>query len=68
MYRLGPFRFEARMIERASPFSFGLELQIQTCYAGDLIVLKLFGGRALDLRYAEGVHRRSGSAFPAGQT
>ncbi len=43
------------MIRRASPFSFGPGLDIRTCSAEDLVVLKLFASRPLDIRDAEGV-------------
>lgn len=52
---LGALPFEERLVSRASPFSFGPGLEIRTCSAEDLIVLKLFASRALDVRDAEGV-------------
>jgi len=52
---LGALPFEERVISRASLFSFGPGLDIRTCSAEDLIVLKLFASRPLDIRDAEGV-------------
>jgi len=52
---LGALAFEERVISRASLFSFGPGLDIRTCSAEDLIVLKLFASRPLDIRDAEGV-------------
>ncbi len=55
---LGALPFEEKVIERSSPFEFdGIELR--TCSAEDLIVMKLFASRALDLRDAEGVAIRN---------
>ena len=52
---LGALPFEERVVSRATPFSFGPGLDIRTCSAEDLIVLKLFASRPLDVRDAEGV-------------
>jgi hypothetical protein len=52
---LGALPFEERVISRATLFSFGPRLDIRTCSAEDLIVLKLFASRPLDIRDAEGV-------------
>jgi hypothetical protein len=52
---LGALPFEERVISRATLFSFGSGLDIRTCSAEDLIVLKLFASRPLDIRDAEGV-------------
>ena len=55
---LGALSFEEKVIERASIFGFdGVELR--TCSAEDLIVMKLFASRALDLRDAEGIAIRN---------
>ena len=48
------------MVRRATFFSFGPGLDIRTCSAEDLIVLKLFASRPLDIRDAEGVVNRHG--------
>ena len=52
---LGGLAFEERLAARASDFSFGPGLDIRTCSAEDLVVLKLFASRPLDIRDAEGV-------------
>jgi hypothetical protein len=46
---LGALSFEESMVQRATPFSFGPGLDIRTCSAEDLIVLKLFASRPLDI-------------------
>lgn len=58
---LGALPYEALLVERATPFTFAPGLELRTCSAEDLIVLKLFAGRALDIRDAEGVAIRSGN-------
>lgn len=52
---LGALPFEERMIARATPFEFSPGLVIRTCSAEDLLILKLFASRPLDLRDAEGI-------------
>jgi hypothetical protein len=52
---LGALPFEERVVRRATSFSFGPGLEIRTCSAEDLVVLKLFASRALDIHDAEGV-------------
>jgi len=52
---LGALPFEERVIDRATLFSAGPGLDVRTCSAEDLIVLKLFASRPLDIRDAEGV-------------
>jgi len=52
---LGALSFEESVVGRATAFSFGPGLDIRTCSAEDLIVLKLFASRPLDIRDAEGV-------------
>jgi Nucleotidyltransferase of unknown function (DUF6036) len=52
---LGALPFEESVVSRAKPFSFGPGLDIRTCSAEDLVVLKLFASRPLDIRDAEGV-------------
>jgi hypothetical protein len=51
--------FEEKLVSRATLYSFGPGLDIRTCSAEDLIVLKLFASRPLDIRDAEGVAVRS---------
>ena len=52
---LAALPFEEEVIARASLFGFAPGLDIRTCSAEDLIVLKLFASRPLDIRDAEGV-------------
>lgn len=52
---LGALPFEELVVSRATPYRFGPGLEIRTCSAEDLIVLKLFASRPLDVRDAEGV-------------
>jgi len=52
---LGAPPFEERVISRATLFSFSPGLDVRTCSAEDLIVLKLFASRPLDIRDAGGV-------------
>lgn len=56
---LGALPFEEKMVGRATVFSFGPGLDIRTCSAEDLLVLKLFASRPLDIRDAEGVIARN---------
>jgi hypothetical protein len=48
------------MVNRASIYSFGPGLEIRTCSAEDLIVLKLFASRPRDVNDVEGVIVRNG--------
>jgi hypothetical protein len=57
---LGALPFEEKVVARATPFSFGPGLPIRTCSAEDLIVLKLFASRPLDIQDAESVAIRQG--------
>ena len=52
---LAALPFEERLVNRATTFSFGPGLDLRTCSAEDLVVLKLFASRPLDVRDAEGV-------------
>jgi hypothetical protein len=56
---LGALPFEETLIERASSFTFAPSLELRTCSAEDLIVMKLFASRPLDIRDAEGVAIRN---------
>jgi hypothetical protein len=56
---LGALPFEERLVGRATTFSFGPGLDIRTCSAEDLVVLKLFASRPLDITDAEGVVARN---------
>jgi hypothetical protein len=55
---LAALPFEECVVGRASSFSFGPGLDLRTCSAEDLIVLKLFASRAIDIRDAETVALR----------
>ena len=57
---LGALPFEENVVRRSSIYSFGPGLGIRICSAEDLVVLKLFASRALDIRDAEGVVIRHG--------
>lgn len=52
---LGALPLEELVVCRASLFSFAPGLDMRTCSAEDLIVLKLFASRPLDIRDAESV-------------
>ena len=56
---LAALPYEERVVERATSFEFETGLAIRTCSAEDLIILKLFALRPLDLRDAEGVVARN---------
>jgi hypothetical protein len=45
---LGALPFEERMVERSSKFKFPPNIELRTCSAEDLIVLKAFAGRPQD--------------------
>jgi hypothetical protein len=55
---LGALPFEELAIARASDYTFSPGLSIRTCSAEDLLVLKLFAYRPMDLRDAETVTLR----------
>ena len=52
---LGALPFEEALVRRATTFSIGPGIEIRTCSAEDLIVLKLFASRPLDIHDAESV-------------
>jgi len=54
----GAFPFEEEMIERATPFDFADGVQLTTCSAEDLFILKVFAARSKDWADAEGVADR----------
>jgi hypothetical protein len=56
---LGALPFEEKLIGRASSFTFSPGLELRTCSAEDLIVMKLFASRPIDVRDAEGVAIRN---------
>jgi hypothetical protein len=56
---LGALPFEEMVIEHASSFAFAPSSELRTCSAEDLVVMKLFASRPLDIRDAEGVAIRN---------
>lgn len=52
---LGALPFEELAVRRASNFTFTGGVTLRTCSAEDLVVLKLFASRPLDIHDAEGV-------------
>jgi hypothetical protein len=52
---LGALPFERLVVERATSFEFAPGFVLRTCSAEDLMVLKLFAARAIDIRDAEGI-------------
>jgi hypothetical protein len=60
---LGALPYEERLVDRATLFTVAPGIDLRTCSAEDLIVLKLFAGRALDIRDAEGVALRNGNGL-----
>ncbi len=60
---LGALAFEAGAVRRAEVRSFGAGMGLRICSAEDLIVMKLFASRVIDLRDAESVVTRQGGAL-----
>lgn len=52
---LGALPFEHLVVERSSLYEFAPNLALRTCSAEDLMVMKLFAFRGIDLRDAEGI-------------
>ena len=52
---LGALPFEELAVRHATPFEFAPGLELRTCSAEDLMVMKLFASRAIDVRDAEGI-------------
>lgn len=57
----GGLPYEARVLDRATPFELESNVRITTCSAEDLIVLKAFAGRPLDWVDVEGILVRQGA-------
>lgn len=55
--------YEARIVDRASPFTAGEEATVDTCSAEDLVVLKAFADRPQDWIDIESVLVRQGAAI-----
>ena len=56
---LGALPFEEMLINHATSFAFAPGLDLRTCSAEDLVVMKLFASRPGDVRDAEGVAIRN---------
>ena len=56
---LGGLPFEHRVVQRAAFFEFAPGLDLRICSAEDLMVMKLFASRAIDIRDAEGIAVRN---------
>ncbi|MEO5925186.1 MAG: DUF6036 family nucleotidyltransferase [Bryobacteraceae bacterium] len=56
---LAALPFEHDVIRRATVFNYGPGLDLRTCSAEDLMVMKLFASRPLDIRDAEGIAIRN---------
>jgi len=52
---LGALPYEDLIVERATPFEFAPGIVLRTCSAEDLMVMKLFASRPIDIRDAEGI-------------
>jgi hypothetical protein len=52
---LGALPFEHLVVQRATLFEYAPGLELRTCSAEDLMVMKLFASRAIDIRDAEGI-------------
>lgn len=52
---LGALPYEKLVVQRATPYEFAPGLALRTCSAEDLLVMKLFASRAIDIRDAEGI-------------
>ena len=57
---LGALPFEEMAVQRSSKFEFTPGISIRTCSAEDLLVLKLFASRPIDVRDAETIVTRNG--------
>ena len=57
---LAALPYEARVIERATPFELEGDVRLMTCSAEDLVVLKVLAGRAQDWLDVEGIIVRQG--------
>lgn len=63
---LGGLPFEQRAARRASPYTFTDELELRTCSAEDLVVMKVFAGRDSDWADVAGIVARTRAALDAG--
>jgi hypothetical protein len=60
---LGGLPFELLVVQRATLFEFVPGVELRTCSAEDLMVMKLFASRAIDIRDAEGIAVRNNSTL-----
>lgn len=58
--------YEAEIISRSSLFEFAPGIELRTCSAEDLLVLKVFAGRPIDWRDVEMILRRHREALDYG--
>ena len=63
---LGALPFEALAVERASAYEFEPGVSLRTCSAEDLLIMKLFASRPIDIRDAEGIAARWGGQLDWG--
>lgn len=57
---LGALPFEGRVVSRATPYAYAPGIDLLTCSAEDLVVLKAFAGRERDWLDIEGIVVRQG--------
>jgi Nucleotidyl transferase AbiEii toxin, Type IV TA system len=62
---LGAIPFEARTIERSSPWHYRKDVTIRTCSADDLVVHKAFASRDRDWLDIDGILMRQGAKLDA---
>lgn len=60
---LGGLPYEAVIIDRSTPFEIERGITMSTCSAEDLVILKVFAGRAQDWLDVEGIIVRQGAAL-----
>lgn len=60
---LGALPYERMVVDRASSFEFEPQTALRTCSAEDLLVMKLFAGRPIDMRDAEGIAVRQAAVL-----
>ena len=63
---LGGLPYEARVIDRSTPYDFEPDTELVTCSAEDLVVLKAFASRAQDWLDIEGIIVRQGARLNRG--
>ncbi len=63
---LGGLPFEARVIERSTPWSLGNARTLRTCSAEDLLVMKVFAARDKDWADVTSILERQGKKLDLG--